>query len=146
MLAMNEEYVTMSGIQRKLGWGWPRTAKAVDGLISLGYMKKDEINTTRFKLATSKDEAKVLIPVECEGNLELSKDELLAITLLYLTKEVKLDNVQLQVVYGWKCARAMNVINSLGKTKYFEVVDEDTIKLCVDRSIVKDIINRSEIK
>ena len=58
--ALKEKCVTISMVQRDLGWGWPRTVKTIDKLIKLGYMKKDGNNPSRFVPTISEEEAELL--------------------------------------------------------------------------------------
>ena len=56
----SEEGLSISMLQRRLGYGWPRAAKAFDRAIQLGIFGPKD-NKSRVKLTVSNDEVWAII-------------------------------------------------------------------------------------
>ena len=141
--SLDGEWISISILQRALGWGWPRAAKVFDQLVKLGiYSDKDR--NMRIKLTISEEEAKALCDKkEIIVKYALSKNMIQAMSLAQIEKDGIINNVKLQLDFGWKSAKALKIIEELGKLSVFKKLDEDTLKVVGSKEEIQKIIDNA---
>lgn len=145
-VSLDGDWLTISKLQIKLKWGWPRAAKTFDQLLKLGiYSEKDK--NMRIKLIVPKEEAQALIDSnETIIRYDLSVNMIQALTISQMQDDSIINNVKLQVALGWKSNKALKVLEELSSMPIFERVDEDTLKILVGKQDIQKIIDKAIIK
>ena len=144
-LENEDEGISMSLIQRKLGYGWPRAAKAVDQLQLMKVLTPRDKNG-KMTLLISEDEAEEIMNGEVEVRYTFTKDMLQALTVTLLQEDKVINNVNLQLFFGWKSSRALKTLEDLSKLPIFDIIDEDTLKLNASDKEVAKIIDNAEME
>ncbi len=145
-VSLDGDWVSISKLQIKLGWGWPRAAKTFEQLLKLGiYSERDK--NMRIKLIAPKEEAQALIDSkETIIKYDLSVNMIQALTISQMQDDGMINNVKLQVALGWKSNKALKVLEELSIMPIFERVDEDTLKIKVSKQDIQKIIDKAIIK
>ena len=141
----SEKGISMSLIQRKLGFGWPRAAKAVDKLQHMNVLTPRDKNGN-MKLLISKDKAEEIINGDVPVGYTFTKDMLQALTVTIMQKDKVINNVNLQLFLGWKSSRALKTLEDLSKLPIFDIIDEDTLRLNGTDKEVAKIIDNAEME
>ena len=145
-VSLDGDWVSISRLQIVLGWSWPRAAKAFDQLVKLGIYSEKNKNM-RIKLIVPKEEAQALIDSkETIFRYDLSVNMIQALTISQMQEDRIINNVKLQVSLGWKSNKALKVLEELSNMPIFERVDEDTLKIMVNKQDIQKIIDKAIIQ
>ncbi|MBO4695417.1 MAG: DNA translocase FtsK [Clostridia bacterium] len=139
-------WLSISRLQRLCGWGWPKAAKVFDQLRELHiYSDKDKFG--RITLIISNEEAKRLCGKK--NNIKiytLSRDMIQALTLAQTCEDGIINNIKIQLGFGWKSTRALDVLKLLKTLPVFAYVDEDVLRIVGTKKEIQDIIDQAIIQ
>ncbi len=139
-------WISISKMQRAFGWGWPKAAKVFDQLKEL-HIYSDKNKYGQITLIISNEEAKKLCGKKSALKIyTLSKDMLQVLSVAQTYEDGILNNLKIQLGFGWKSARALNVLSLLKALPVFEYVDEDTLKIVGSKKDIQEIIDQAIIQ